>query len=123
VEAELFCGKARLGNLFFQGLQQLVSGQLNVVVALLGGALLGGNQAVAAHGFEVAVGKLVAAFCVFAQAFVFPQMPLGVLVDFMLFEKSIFGGAVGVVLAPVALVVPYFTVLDKLFGERNRQPY
>ena len=68
------------------------------MVALLGGALLGGNEAVAVHGFEVAVGKLVAALVVFALAFVFAKVPLSVFFYFVLFEVSIFLGCAGVML-------------------------
>jgi hypothetical protein len=71
------------------------------------------------HCFEVAVGKFVAAFVVLVLALVFTEVPLGILVDFVLLEEGVLGLGVGVVLAPVAFVVFELARFDEVFGKRN----
>jgi len=65
-----------VGGLFYRG------------VALLGSAVRGGNEAVVMQGFEVAVKEFLASIGAFTRAFAEAQVPVGVLVRLMLFEKG-----------------------------------
>ena len=74
------------------------------------------------QGFEVAVKEFLASISAFTRAFAEAQVPVGILVQLVLFEKGFFLGGIGIVQVSMPEIVLDFAVLNKI-AARSARPW
>ena len=99
-------------------LEQLVRGELDLLVPPLRGAVLGGDQTGAMQAAKVAEDERVAGLRLVARAFGEPEMPLAVLVPRVALEERVLVGRARLDVTPVALQHVLAT-LDETAGARD----
>ena len=111
--------KSKRSWLVVEVLQQVVGGQLDRLVAPLGGAVLAGDQPHAVHAAEVAVDERVPRLGLVVGAVGEPEVPLGVLVPGVGLEERVLVVGARLDVAPVA-VEHVLAGVDELLGAPRR---
>src|SRR4051812_303245 len=102
-----------------EALEQLVRGQLDLLVAPLGGAIVARDQPHAVHAAEVSVDERVARLRAVGRTVGEAEVPLGVLHPRVRREEGVLLGGAGLGARPVA-VQDVLARVDELLGPRDR---